>query len=84
MWYDLYDFATWAEYHGLGVWGCRDTSPDWTVEGLTDALLRVLDDGEAGIAMREKAARLGEEARANPGREAAARLVAELAGSGRP
>lgn len=42
-----------------------------------------LDDGDAGMRMREEAKRLGEMARARPGREEAARLIAELAGSGK-
>ena len=83
MWADLYDYATFAEYYGIGVWGCKGTTPDWTVEGLTEAFLRVLDEGEAGVAMRREAGRLGEMARARPGRDAAARQVAELAGSGK-
>ena len=84
MWFDTYDFATYAEYYGIGVWGCRDAAPEWTVEGLTEAFLKVLDDGEAAVAMREKARQLGEKARARPGRDAAARQIADLAGSGRP
>lgn len=83
MWFDLYDFATYAEHYGIGVWGCRDTSPEWTAECLTDAFMRGLDEGEAGARMRGEAKRLGEMARARPGREEAARLIAELAGSGK-
>lgn len=83
VWFDLYDFATYAEYYGIGVWGCRETSPEWTVKGLTDAFMSGLDDGDAGMRMREEAKRLGEMARARPGREEAARLITELAGSGK-
>ena len=81
MWADTYDFSTWADYYGFGVWGCRSTAPYWTVEGLTEAFRAVLDEGEAGVAMRKEASRVGEMARANPGRDAAARLIAELATS---
>lgn len=83
MWFDLYDYATLVDYHEIGVWGCKETTPEWTVEGLTEAFLRVLDDGEAGVAMKEKAGRLGEMARARPGRDAAAGQIADLAGSGK-
>lgn len=72
-----------SEYGGFGVWASKDTTPDWTIEGLTAAFLKVLDGGEEGSAMRERAHVLGEEARERPGRETAARIIAELAASGR-
>ncbi|SPO06230.1 uncharacterized protein DNG_08919 [Cephalotrichum gorgonifer] len=83
LWADLFDFATYSEYYGIGVWACRPTTPDWTAEGIAEALLKVLDNGEAGVAMRAEARRLGEIARARPGRDAAAQIIADLAGTGK-
>ena len=82
-WLDTFDYATMAEYGGFGVWGSKKSAPKWTVEGLTDSFLKVLDGGEEGSAMRERARELGKMAQASPGRDTAARVIAELAGSGR-
>lgn len=72
-----------AEYGGFGVWGSKASAPDWTVEGLTASFLKVLDGGKEGAAMKERARELGEQARASPGRDTAAQIVAGCAGSGR-
>ncbi|KAJ2984074.1 hypothetical protein NUW58_g6141 [Xylaria curta] len=79
MWLDCYNYAQLAEDVGVGVYATRATAPTWTVEGLRDSFLKVLDGGEEGRQMREKAKKLGETARREPGRYVAAREVARLA-----
>ncbi|CAG7561845.1 unnamed protein product [Fusarium equiseti] len=84
MWADCYNYAALAETIGVGVWACPSTSPNWTVEDLTQAFMKVLDGGEASVAMRQKAMELGNNIQAGEqGRDIAARKVAELAYSGR-
>ncbi|KAI1108812.1 hypothetical protein F5Y14DRAFT_434669 [Nemania sp. NC0429] len=82
MWLDCYNYAQLAEDVGVGVYATRATAPEWTVEGLRDSMLRVLDGRGAGRRMAEKARALGEVARRAPGRYVAAREIARLAGSG--
>ncbi|KAI0446503.1 hypothetical protein F4803DRAFT_567884 [Xylaria telfairii] len=79
MWLDCYNYAQLAEDVGVGVYATRATAPDWTVEGLRDSLLRVLDEQEEGRQLRSKAKYLGEIARKEPGRYIAAREIARLA-----
>ncbi|RYO94776.1 hypothetical protein DL766_000039 [Monosporascus sp. MC13-8B] len=82
LWLDHYSFAQLVEDVGIGVWGCRETSPYWTAGCLRHALLTVLDRNESGIAMREKARQFGDLARRDPGQYVAAREIAKLAASG--
>ncbi|KAI1857010.1 uncharacterized protein JN550_013503 [Neoarthrinium moseri] len=82
QWFDLYNFAQLTEDIGVGVWGCRETSPHWTVECLRHALLRVVR-GESGRQMKERAAHFEEAAQNSPGQQAAAREIARLASSGK-
>ncbi|KAI0976908.1 hypothetical protein F4678DRAFT_128756 [Xylaria arbuscula] len=82
MWLDCYNYAQLAEDVGVGIYANRASAPNWTVEGLREGFLQVLQGGEKGSQIREKAARLGEIARENPGRYVAAREIARLAGSG--
>ncbi|KAI0107761.1 hypothetical protein GGR51DRAFT_514983 [Nemania sp. FL0031] len=82
MWLDCYNYAALAEDVGVGVYATRDTAPNWTVENLRDSFLRVVDGGDEGLRMAEKAKGLGELAREDPGRYMAAREIARLAGSG--
>ncbi|KAI8630105.1 hypothetical protein F5Y19DRAFT_484015 [Xylariaceae sp. FL1651] len=49
LWLDLYGFAQLVEYIGVGVWGCRENSPTWT-------LILAVRDEEAGEAARDKLA----------------------------
>ncbi|KAH8163600.1 hypothetical protein CIB48_g4642 [Xylaria polymorpha] len=79
MWLDCYNYAQLAEDVGVGVYATRATAPDWSVEGLRDSLLRVLDEREEGRQLRSKAKYLGEIARKEPGRYVAAREIARLA-----
>ncbi|KAI7771398.1 hypothetical protein LZL87_010838 [Fusarium oxysporum] len=30
LWADLYNYAALAETSGIGVWGCKDSTPNWT------------------------------------------------------
>ncbi|KAJ8113148.1 hypothetical protein ONZ43_g5219 [Nemania bipapillata] len=82
MWLDCYNYAALAQDVGIGVYATRDTAPMWTVEGLTDGFLRVLDGGEESRRIAEKAKSLGEVAQKDPGRYVAARGIAQLARSG--
>ncbi|KAI1376968.1 hypothetical protein F4677DRAFT_454144 [Hypoxylon crocopeplum] len=82
QWLDHFNFAQLTEYVGVGVWGCKGTSPYWTAECLRDAMLTVVDPGETGQAMREKARRFGELVQSNPGQYIVAREIAKLTASG--
>lgn len=82
LWADLYNFAALAETSGIGVYGSRGTAPDWTVGGLTNAFMAVMDDQKAA-GMRKKVRKLGQKAKARPGRVVAAAEIARWAGSGR-
>ncbi|GAP92129.1 putative udp-glucoronosyl and udp-glucosyl transferase family protein [Rosellinia necatrix] len=79
MWLDCYNYAQLAEDVGVGVYATRDTAPYWTVAGLLDSFLRVLDGGPEARRMADKAAALGDVARREPGRYVAAREIARLA-----
>lgn len=80
MWIDLYNFAALAETMGVGIWGCKDTSPDWTIEALSEDILRVIGDGHASASMREKAKAIGTSIRAGKkGRDISAAEIAKLA-----
>lgn len=83
QWLDLYSFAQLAEDIGVGLWGCRETSPFWTPECLEDAILKVIDGSSGSVAMQNKARQLGRIAQSDPGRYIAAREIAKLAGSGK-
>ncbi len=80
MWADLYNFAALAETIGVGVWGCKEITPDWTSECLTGSLLRALDGSPDIVSLRNKAKQLGDKVQArDKGRDIAAREVAKLA-----
>lgn len=80
MWYDTYNFASLTEMAGVGVWGCKKTSPEWTVEDLSASILKVIGNDEPGIKIRETAKQLGDKIRSREkGRDIAAREVAKLA-----
>ena len=82
LWMDLYNYAQMAEDIGVGVYATRGTAPQWTVEGLRDPFLRVLDGGKESLRIRQKARELGDIAQKEPGRYVAARVIARLAESG--
>ncbi|KAL5353704.1 hypothetical protein ACLOAV_001744 [Pseudogymnoascus australis] len=79
MWVDLYDYATRAEFLGIGVWGNKNSAPYWTAEELGIAFQRVLGDGETATSIRKKAADLGGVSKKDPGRFVAARELAKHA-----
>lgn len=84
LWADLYNYAVLVESIGIGVWACPNTSPDWTIDELALAILKVIDGGQPSLLMRNKAKELGDRIQASEkGRDIAARKVAELAHTGK-
>lgn len=80
MWADLYNFAALVETIGLGVWGCKETSPNWTSKCLSSAILEVVGGGEPSVNRRKKAKSLGLSVQwGEKGRDIAAREVSKLA-----
>jgi UDP:flavonoid glycosyltransferase YjiC (YdhE family) len=80
LWADLYNYAALAETIGVGVWSCKETTPDWTSECLTKSLLKVLDGARGSVSFRNKAKQLGDKVQAgDKGRDIAAREIAKLA-----
>ena len=80
MWADCYDYATRAEYLGIGVWGNEKSSPFWSANELEESFLKVLGNGTEGISIRDKAAALGKlRQQKKPGRSVAADEVARQA-----
>jgi hypothetical protein len=79
---DTYNIGTLVEHLDIGVFGCKETSPDWTAECLESSIASVVDGSEKSKAFRRNAQRLGEIARAAPRKEGAARIVAQWAGKG--
>ncbi|KAF5594994.1 2-hydroxyacylsphingosine 1-beta-galactosyltransferase [Fusarium pseudocircinatum] len=43
LWADLYNYAALAETRGIGVWGCKESTPKWTGECLLDAFMKGID-----------------------------------------
>lgn len=80
LWADLYSFAALGETVGVGIWGCRDTTPEWTSECLSSSFLKALDGGFHSVSLRDKAKEIGDRVRAgDKGRDIAAREIAKLA-----
>ncbi|KAL8382118.1 hypothetical protein RB595_006075 [Gaeumannomyces hyphopodioides] len=83
LWMDLYNYATLAEYAGLGIWASKRSAPDWTVEELSAAILKVLsEDDPFAVAARAKAKALSAKAKVRLGRDHAADIIAEIAAKG--
>ncbi|KAI4864930.1 hypothetical protein F4820DRAFT_470071 [Hypoxylon rubiginosum] len=82
QWFDLYNFAQLVQDIGVGVWGCPETSPDWTIKCLEGALLRVVKD-KSGQEMKENARHLEHMAQNSPGPQFAASEIARLAAAGK-
>lgn len=75
FWTDLYNQAALAENMGVGVWGCKNTAPDWTVSALAEGILHAVNDGP----MRDRARALGDRISAGEkGRDIGAREIARL------
>jgi UDP:flavonoid glycosyltransferase YjiC (YdhE family) len=82
MWVDLFNYAQLAEQTGVGLWGCRSTTPDWTPQCLEESIVSVAF-GPGSEKFRAKAREISVEAKRDGlGRDIAARRVAELARSG--
>jgi UDP:flavonoid glycosyltransferase YjiC (YdhE family) len=82
MWADLYNYAQLAEQIGVGLWGCRETSPEWTPECLKDDILHVVASN-ASDSLQVKAKQISVEARKDGlGRDISAGIIAQLARSG--
>src|SRR6478609_7593521 len=80
LWIDLYNFAALAETLGVGIWGCKATSPSWTSECLASAFLQAVSAEDEANVRREKAKEIGAKVKARPqGRDIAARDIAKLA-----
>ena len=76
LWADLCSFAALAETLEVGLWGCRETSPDWTADCLSSSILHVIQSTN----LHDRAKALGETVRARGKvRDVAAREVAKLA-----
>lgn len=83
MWLDCYGYGALVEDIGVGVWGNKKDAPYWTADGLSNAMLKVLDGGPASISIKAKAESIGKRVQSTvPGRDAAASIIAKLASSG--
>ena len=82
MWVDLFNYAQLAEQTGVGLWGCRSTTPDWTPQCLEESIVSVAF-GPESERFRAKAREISVEAKKDGlGRDIAAARVAALARSG--
>jgi UDP:flavonoid glycosyltransferase YjiC (YdhE family) len=82
LWADLYNYAQLAEQLGVGFWACRETSPDWTPECLSDGIVKVAASSESEAFQtkaREISAAAGKDGH---GRDISAGIIAQLAMSG--
>ncbi|KAK8030465.1 UDP-glucoronosyl and UDP-glucosyl transferase [Apiospora arundinis] len=78
MWVDLYNYAMLAEMTGVGVYATRGTAPRWTVAGLTNAFLAVVD-GPRTEKMQQRAQDIAQLMQKEPGSHKAAKLIAGMA-----
>lgn len=75
VWFDTYDFATRAEWLGIGAWGNRSVAPNLDGGELGEALVRVVASDESVkmfLQAQEIARKLGE------GRVVACEKIIEL------
>lgn len=79
LWADLYDYAVRVEMLGIGVWGSKRSTPNWTAEELGGAFFKALGDSDEAVSMRKKAGELGRQFQKNPGRITAASEISRLA-----
>ncbi|KXH42941.1 hypothetical protein CSIM01_01695 [Colletotrichum simmondsii] len=80
-WLDLYNYAARVEQVGIGVWGNRKSAPSFSLDELSDALLRLVDGGPESVTKRDNARAVQQTLR-RPGRDIAADEVARLAARG--
>jgi UDP:flavonoid glycosyltransferase YjiC (YdhE family) len=79
LWWDCFDFATRAEYLGIGVWGNRKAGIKFGVEELSRSIIEVVDQrAEKGKLIAQKAKKLGFVMGYYRGRETAAEKIMEL------
>ncbi|KIK66143.1 glycosyltransferase family 1 protein [Collybiopsis luxurians FD-317 M1] len=60
VWYDTYDYATRAEWLGIGLWGSHRSAPKAESSEFGHALLRVAGSSSEADGFRDKAKRLAE------------------------
>ncbi|KAK6523310.1 hypothetical protein TWF694_006193 [Orbilia ellipsospora] len=82
QWADLYNFAELAQYLGVGIWACQETSPSWNPECLYHAFMQVVKDSSTKARMANNAASFAQLASKVKGRDVAAQEIARLAASG--
>ncbi|KXH57228.1 hypothetical protein CNYM01_12579 [Colletotrichum nymphaeae SA-01] len=80
-WLDLYNYAARVEQVGIGIWGNRKSAPGFSLDELSDALLRLVDAGPESVAKRDNARAIQQTLR-RPGRDIAADEIARLAARG--
>ncbi|KAM0718518.1 hypothetical protein Q7P37_005588 [Cladosporium fusiforme] len=77
MWADLYNYAQLAESGGIGVWGCRESSPEWTSQCLRDSIVKVASSADS-VGFQDRARAISAEAKAQgTGRDIAAAIIAD-------
>jgi hypothetical protein len=75
QWADTYDFASRAEYLGIGLWGNKSTKPQWKRDELGSVLVEALFGPDAE-AMKTKSKSLSDICLADGGgRAIAARTI---------
>ncbi|KAI3542384.1 hypothetical protein CABS01_15216 [Colletotrichum abscissum] len=80
-WLDLYNYAARVEQVGIGIWGNRKSAPGFSLDELSEALLRLVDGGPESVAKRDNARAIQQTLR-RPGRDIAAEEIARLAARG--
>lgn len=69
-----------VETLGIGVWGCKASSPVWTAECLSHAVFDVIGQSDTATSIRSKAKAIGKTVQArDKGRDIAAREISKLA-----
>lgn len=65
---------------GIGVWGCKASSPVWTADCLSNAFFDVIGQSDAATIVRNKAEAIGKTVQAREkGRDVSAREISKLA-----
>ncbi len=82
VWYDTYDFANRVEDLGIGLWASKATAPHVNADEFSQAVMAVVDKGEAGRRRRVRVGELGEVCRKAGGRKKASARILELVGWG--
>jgi hypothetical protein len=65
---------------GLGIYATRETAPEWTISGISQPIIELLDQSNLSTAKRRvEALRVRDLAEKSPGRYVAAGVIAKLA-----